>query len=64
MMALLQTGSVVLDAGRVEPMSTPCVQVLLAAGLAAQAANSSAQIVDASGCFQLFWERANADSVG
>jgi chemotaxis protein CheX len=54
MMALLQTGSVVLDAGRVEPMSTPCVQVLLAAGLAAQAAKSSLQIINASGCFQLF----------
>ncbi len=51
MMALLQAGAVVLDAGGVERMSTPCVQVLLAAGLAAQAANSSLQIVNASDSF-------------
>jgi chemotaxis protein CheX len=52
MMALLQNGTIVLDAGAVERMSTPCVQVLLAAGHAAEAANSQFQIVNASDCFQ------------
>jgi chemotaxis protein CheX len=52
MMALLQNGAIVLDAGAVERMSTPCAQVLLAAGRAAEAANSQFQIVNASDCFR------------
>ena len=52
MMALLQNGAMVLDAGAVERMSTPCVQVLLAAGYAAAAANSRFQIVNASDSFR------------
>jgi chemotaxis protein CheX len=52
LMALLQNGTIVLDAAAVERMSTPCVQVLLAAGQAADAANSQFQIVNASDCFQ------------
>ena len=51
MIALLQSGAIALDAGAVERMSTPCVQVLLAAGQAAEAANSQFQIVNASDCF-------------
>jgi chemotaxis protein CheX len=52
LMALLGGGgAVVLDASAVERMSTPCMQVLLAAGLAAQAANSQLQIVNASDVF-------------
>jgi anti-anti-sigma regulatory factor len=52
MTALLQSGTIVLDAGAVERLSTPCAQVLLAAGLAAEAANSRFWIVNASDCFQ------------
>ena len=52
MMALLPSGAIVLDAGAVERMSTPCAQVLLAAGHAAEEANSRFQIVNASECFQ------------
>jgi chemotaxis protein CheX len=52
MMALLRSGAIMLDAGAVERMSTPCAQVLLAAGQAAEAANCQFQIVNASDCFQ------------
>jgi len=51
MMALLKGGAIVLDAGAVERMSTPCVQVLLATGQAAEATNSQFRIVNASDCF-------------
>jgi anti-anti-sigma regulatory factor len=59
MIALLQGGGIVLDAAAVERMSTPCVQVLLAAGHAADASNSRFQIVNASDCF-----RAAIDDLG
>jgi anti-anti-sigma regulatory factor len=52
MILLLQKGAVVLDARAVERMSTPCLQVLLAAGFAAAAANTSFQIVNASDSFK------------
>jgi chemotaxis protein CheX len=52
MIALLRNGRIVLDAGEVERMSTPCVQVLLAVGHAADASNSQFQIVNASDCFR------------
>lgn len=52
MMTLLPSSAIVLDAGAVERMSTPCAQVLLAAGHAAEEANSRFQIVNASECFQ------------
>jgi chemotaxis protein CheX len=51
LMALLGGGAVVLDASAVERMSTPCLQVLLATGRAAEAANSPFQIVNASDVF-------------
>jgi chemotaxis protein CheX len=51
LMALLAGGAVVLDASAVERMSTPCMQVLLAAGRVAEAANSPFQIVNASDVF-------------
>jgi chemotaxis protein CheX len=49
---LLGTGALLLDAAAVERMSTPCVQVLLAAGLAAEAASHPIQIVNASDAFR------------
>jgi anti-anti-sigma regulatory factor len=49
---LLQDGAMVLDAGAVERMSTPCAQVLLAAGRAAEAAGTNLQIVNASEGFR------------
>jgi len=52
MIALLPRSAIVLDASAVERMSTPCAQVLLAAGQAAEEANSRFQIVNASECFQ------------
>ncbi len=52
MVALLSGGSLLLDASAVERMSTPCAQVLLAAGRAAGLAGSSFRIVDASEAFQ------------
>lgn len=50
--SLLHGGDVALDAGAVERMSTPCVQVLLAAGRAAEAAQCTFQIINASSCFR------------
>jgi chemotaxis protein CheX len=52
MMARLSDGQLVLDASAVERMSTPCVQVLLATGRAADLAGSVFQIVDASDVFR------------
>jgi chemotaxis protein CheX len=52
MTILLRNGAVVLDAGAVERMSTPCLQVLLAAGHAAEAAHSKFRIFNASDCFR------------
>ncbi|MGA7804672.1 STAS domain-containing protein [Bradyrhizobium sp.] len=49
---LLGSGVVLLDAAAVERMSTPCVQVLLAAGLAAEAASQPIRIVNASDAFR------------
>jgi len=51
MAARLGDGSVLLDASAVERMSTPCAQVLLAAGRAADLAGSRFQIFDASDVF-------------
>ena len=45
-------GAVILDASAVERMSTPCVQVLLAAGRAADLAGSPLQIIEASDVFR------------
>ncbi|HEY0185781.1 MAG TPA: STAS domain-containing protein [Rhodopila sp.] len=50
--ALLDAGGLVLDAGAVERMSTPCAQVLLAAGRAAAAAGTPLRIINASTVFQ------------
>lgn len=47
----LAAGAVVLDAQDVERMSTPCLQVVLAAGRAAMAANVPFRIVGASETF-------------
>ncbi|PDT88762.1 anti-anti-sigma factor [Bradyrhizobium sp. Y36] len=47
----LASGAVVLDAGAVDRLSTPCVQVLLAAGRAAASADVSFRIANASGAF-------------
>jgi chemotaxis protein CheX len=52
LIALLATSTVVLDASVVERMSTPCAQVLLAAGRAAEAADARFQIVNASHVFR------------
>ena len=52
MAARLSDGAVVLDASAVERMSTPCAQVLLAAGRAADLAGSRFQIIDASEVFR------------
>lgn len=49
--ARLASGVVVLDAEAVDRVSTPCVQVLLAAGLAAASANASFRIVNGSQAF-------------
>jgi len=49
---LLATGALLLDAAAVERMSTPCLQVLMAAGLAAEAASHPIQIVNASDAFR------------
>lgn len=53
MLALLDGGAVVLDASAVERMSTPCMQVVLAAGLAADAATLSFRIDSASDAFRV-----------
>lgn len=50
--AMLPGNGVVLDMSSVERMSTPCMQVLLAAGRAADATKVSFQIVDASDAFR------------
>lgn len=47
----LAAGAVVLDAQDVERMSTPCLQVVLAAGRAATVANVPFRIVGASETF-------------
>ena len=52
LVALLGDGSLLLDASAVERMSTPCVQVLLAAARAADLAGSPFQVLDASEVFQ------------
>lgn len=52
MLVVLSDRSVLLDAGAVERMSTPCAQVLLAAGRAADLASSSFQITGASDAFR------------
>jgi anti-anti-sigma regulatory factor len=52
MAARLSDGPLVLDASAVERMSTPCAQVLLAAGRAADIAGSSFRIIDASEVFR------------
>jgi chemotaxis protein CheX len=52
MAALLRDGALVLDASAVERMSTPCAQVLLAAGRAAGSAGTSFEIRDASDVFR------------
>jgi chemotaxis protein CheX len=43
---------ILLDAGGVERMSTPCVQVLLAAGRGAEISRKSFKIVNASDVFR------------
>lgn len=50
--AMLSGNGVVLDMSAVERLSTPCIQVLLAAGRGAEAAKVSFQIVDASDAFR------------
>ncbi|CCD97514.1 STAS domain-containing protein [Bradyrhizobium sp. STM 3809] len=52
MIQLANAGDVLLDASGVERMSTPCVQILLAAGRGAQAASRSFRIVQASELFR------------
>ena len=49
--ALLNDGPVLLDASAVERMSTPCAQVLLAAGRATDLAGSPFRIINASEVF-------------
>jgi anti-anti-sigma regulatory factor len=51
--ALMGGGSaVILDAAAVERMSTPCAQVLLAAGRAFASSGQSCRILNASGVFR------------
>jgi anti-anti-sigma regulatory factor len=52
MIRMLAQGAMVLDAGSVERMSTPSLQVLLATGRAAESAGSGFQIVNASEGFR------------
>ena len=52
LVAMLSCNGIVLDMNAVDRMSTPCVQVLLAAGRSADAAKVSFQIVDASDAFR------------
>jgi anti-anti-sigma regulatory factor len=59
MIAVLNDQSIVLDASTVERMSTPCAQVIVAAGRAADLASSSFRIVGASEAF-----RAALDDLG
>jgi len=50
--ALMADGSLVLDAGAVERMSTPCIQVLLAAARTADAAHIRFSITNPSPAFR------------
>jgi chemotaxis protein CheX len=52
LVAMLAGNGIVLDMSAVDRMSTPCMQVLLAAGRSADAAKVSFQIVDASDAFR------------
>jgi chemotaxis protein CheX len=52
MAARLSEGPLVLDASAVERMSTPCAQVLLAAGRAADLAGSPFHIINVSDVFR------------
>ena len=52
LVTLINRGSVALDAAAVERMSTPCAQVLLAAGRAAAAAGADYKILNASAPFR------------
>ncbi|MGO9357708.1 MAG: STAS domain-containing protein [Xanthobacteraceae bacterium] len=47
----LRAGALNLDAGAVERASTPCLQVLLAAGRAAERAGTAYRILNASDAF-------------
>jgi chemotaxis protein CheX len=49
---LADTDSILLDAGEVERMSTPCAQILLAAARAARASDKSFKITNASETFR------------
>ncbi|MGJ5179360.1 STAS domain-containing protein [Bradyrhizobium oligotrophicum] len=51
MVRIAGRGGIVLDASGVERMSTPCVQILLAAARGAQAANKPFKITQASELF-------------
>ena len=48
----MMVGAVTMDAAGVDRLSTPCVQVLLAAGRAAASANVSFRILNASEVFR------------
>ena len=52
MTRLSAESSILLDASSVERMSTPCVQILLVVGLAAQATGKSFKISNASEVFR------------
>lgn len=52
MVRLVGADELELDAAAVERMSTPCVQVLLAAGRAAQASKKTFKIINASEIFR------------
>ncbi|CAL75692.1 conserved hypothetical protein; putative anti-sigma factor antagonist [Bradyrhizobium sp. ORS 278] len=52
MIRLAAAGDVLLDAAGVERMSTPCVQILLAAAHGARAANKSFKITQPSELFR------------
>ncbi|MGJ4891869.1 STAS domain-containing protein [Bradyrhizobium sp. HKCCYLRH3099] len=52
MVRLASAGDIVLDASGVERMSTPCVQILLAAARGAGAAHKSFKITQASELFR------------
>jgi chemotaxis protein CheX len=53
MMRLVDMDSILLDAGAVERMSTPCAQILLAAARAAQAARKTFKIRNGSETFRM-----------
>ncbi|MBV9561027.1 MAG: STAS domain-containing protein [Bradyrhizobium sp.] len=52
MLNLLQRRDILLDASAVQRMSTPCVQILLAAGRSAQAVQKPYKITNASDVFR------------